>query len=116
VRAGEGQIKRSAAIDPGATIADDAIPTTTLDTLIREGTIARIDFIKMDIEGSELAALKGAEKTLREQRPRLAISLYHRREDFHAIPLWLDQLGCGYRFYLEHYSMHHEETVLYGTV
>jgi hypothetical protein len=74
----------------------------------------RVDFIKMDIEGSELAALKGASGALREWKPRLAISLYHRVEDFHAIPLWLDSLGLGYRFFLDHYSIHHEETVLYA--
>jgi len=75
----------------------------------------RIDLIKLDIEGSELGALRGAEKSLRRWRPKLAISLYHRPEDFFAIPLWLKSLDCGYRFYLDHYSIHHEETVLYGT-
>ena len=64
--------------------------------------------------GSELAALQGGENVLRRDRPRLAISLYHRSEDFFAIPLWIDGLGCGYRFYLQHYSIHGEETVLYA--
>jgi hypothetical protein len=32
-----------------------------------------------------------------------------------SIPLWLDSLNCGYRFFLDHYSIHHEETVLYAT-
>jgi FkbM family methyltransferase len=104
---------RSEMIDPGARIADD-LPTRALDSMLLEEAIPRVDFIKMDIEGSELAALRGAEQCLRENRPRLAISLYHRREDFFAIPLWLESLDCGYRMFLEHYSIHHEETVLYA--
>ena len=101
-------------INPGATAFDDDIPTIRLDRLCQQGDIARVDFIKMDIEGSELDALQGAEQALRRHRPRLAISLYHRPEDFFAIPLWIDALGCGYRFHLDHYSCHREETVLYA--
>jgi hypothetical protein len=84
--------------------------------LVSEGAMGRIDFIKMDIEGSELSALQGAESALRRWRPKLAISLYHRPEDFFSIPLWLDSLGAGYEFFLDHYSIHHEETVLYARV
>lgn len=96
-------------IDPGARVAAD-LPTRTIDSL----DLGRIDFVKMDIEGAELMALRGGEQTLRRWRPKLAISLYHRPEDFFAIPLWLDGLGLGYRFHLDHYSIHQEETVLYG--
>jgi FkbM family methyltransferase len=97
-------------IDPGARMSDD-LPGRTLDSL----DIERVDFIKMDVEGSELAALKGGETTIRRCKPRLAISLYHRFEDFFTIPLWIDSLKLGYRLYLDHYSIHHEETVLYAT-
>ncbi len=103
-------------IDPGARLAADSVPTTTIDEVVSSNDLRGVDFIKMDIEGSELSALQGAETTLRRWRPKLAISLYHRPEDFFTIPLWLAQLGCGYRFYLEHYSIHHEETVLYARV
>lgn len=98
-------------IDPGARLTDD-LPATTLDSL----DLPRTDFIKMDIEGSELAALKGGERTIRRDKPKLAISLYHRPEDFFIIPRWIDSLGVGYRLHLDHYSMHHEETVLYAQV
>jgi FkbM family methyltransferase len=106
---------RDALIDPGARVAQGGdLPTRSIDSLVAEGAIDRIDYIKMDIEGSELAALRGGESALRKWRPRLAISLYHRPEDFFSIPLWLDGLRCGYRFFLDHYSIHHEETVLYA--
>jgi FkbM family methyltransferase len=103
-------------IDPGARIAAAGMPTTTIDDIVVRDNIPRIDFIKMDIEGSELGALRGGESTIRRCRPTLAISIYHRSEDFFAIPSWIDSLGLGYRFFLEHYSIHHEETVLYATV
>jgi FkbM family methyltransferase len=103
-------------IDPGARLVAASVPTTTIDEVVAREDLPRVDFIKMDIEGSELSALGGAEATLHRWRPKLAISLYHRPEDFFAIPLWIDQLGCGYRLYLDHYSIHHEETVLYASV
>jgi FkbM family methyltransferase len=101
-------------IDPGANVFGGEIPLRTIDSLVADGTLPRIDFIKMDIEGSELAALVGAQAALRRWRPKLAISLYHRPEDFFVLPLWIDSLQCGYRFFLDHYSIHHEETVLYA--
>lgn len=103
-------------INPSARIVAGHIPTTTIDEIVAQNDAPRINFIKMDIEGSELAALRGGENTIRRWRPKLAISLYHRPEDFFSIPLWINGLGCGYRFYLEHYSIHHEETVLYAIV
>lgn len=65
---------RDMAIDPGARISVGGdLPTRTIDSLVAEGAIDRIDFIKMDIEGSELPALIGAESALRRWRPKLAL-------------------------------------------
>jgi len=47
--------------------------------------LPRVDFIKMDIEGSERNALKGARETLQRWHPRLAISSYHLKGDPAAI-------------------------------
>ena len=101
-------------INPGARL-EEGLPTRTIDGLVSSNEVKKIALIKMDIEGSELGALQGAENSLRRWRPKLAISLYHRPEDFFSIPLWLDSLKCGYRFFLDHYSIHNEETVLYAT-
>jgi FkbM family methyltransferase len=101
-------------INPGARL-EEGLPTRTIDSLVASGEIVRIDFLKMDIEGSELGALQGGEQSLKRWRPRLAISLYHRPEDLFSIPLWLGSLECGYRFFLNHHSIHQEETVLYAT-
>ena len=101
-------------INPGARL-EKGLPTRTIDSLVMSNEIKRVDLIKMDIEGSELDALQGGENSLKRWRPKLAISLYHRPEDLFSIPLWLNSLNCGYHFFLDHYSIHHEETVLYAT-
>jgi FkbM family methyltransferase len=89
--------------------------TDTIDALVARGAVPRVDFIKLDIEGAELAALRGAEATLRRDRPRLAIAAYHRPDDLSELPEYLDGLGLGYRFRLAHATMHAEETVLFAT-
>jgi hypothetical protein len=72
-------------------------------------------FIKMDIEGSELEALKGAKNTIKNQKPRLAISVYHKPEDIFEIPLYLKELVPAYKFYLRHDCLVNlTETVLYA--
>ena len=75
---------------------------------------ASVDFIKMDIEGAESEALEGAKQTIRAFHPKLAISVYHKLDDFWTIPKYIDQLGMGYRFYLRHFTIHREETVLFA--
>lgn len=89
--------------------------TLSIDDLVTEKHLARIDFIKMDIEGTELAALKGARQTLQRFKPKLAVCVYHRLEDFFDIPDYLESLGLNYRFFLRHFSIHAEETVLFAT-
>ena len=76
--------------------------------------LSRVDFIKMDIEGFELPALAGAERVIDQFRPRLAISLYHRPEDIFEIPLWIGNRFPWYSLHLDHYTIHHEETVLFA--
>jgi len=90
------------------------VSTLKIDDLVSSGDFPRIDFIKMDIEGSELEALKGSEKTLREFKPKLAITVYHDFKDFWQIPQYLDELNLGYRFYLRHFTIHAEETVMFA--
>lgn len=58
----------------------EQVTTISMDDFVNERGLPRLDFIKMDIEGVELNALKGAEGSLRAFRPRLAIALYHRQE------------------------------------
>lgn len=98
--------------DPAAT----QVETLSIDDLMEREQLTSVGFIKMDIEGAELEALKGAETTIRRDRPKLAISVYHHLDDFWVIPQWIDSLGLNYRFYLRHFTVHAEETVLFAEV
>jgi FkbM family methyltransferase len=90
------------------------VETVTIDDFVHRERLPRVDFIKMDIEGCELAALRGAAATLRAFRPKLAIAVYHRPEDFIEIPTYLQSLGLGYKFYLGHVAIVGAETVLFA--
>lgn len=59
-------------------------------------------FIKMDIEGSEMKALEGAEKTIKKYLPKLYICAYHRNEDLFALPLKINGLSEKYKIYFRH--------------
>lgn len=64
-------------------------------------------FIKMDIEGSEAAAIRGAEKTIREKRPFLAVCAYHRPSDLFMLPALMKSINPNYRIFLRgglHYT------------
>lgn len=71
-------------------------------------------FIKMDIEGSELNALKGAINTIRKNRPKLVICIYHDNEDMLRIPEWCFKNLNNYRFYVRHHHYLPCDTVLYA--
>ncbi len=71
-------------------------------------------FIKMDIEGAEVEALKGAKKTIEENHPQLAICVYHSLSDIWEIPLLIKSFYKGYKFYLRNYNFMGLETVLYA--
>ena len=87
------------------------VPITTVDHVIGE---ERVGFIKMDIEGAEFDALRGAEAVIVRDRPLLAISAYHRPGDMLAIMDYLHDLVPEYRFWLRHYSVGLADTVLYA--
>lgn len=76
----------------------------------------KVTFIKMDIEGSELKALEGAKNTILHDKPKLAISLYHKPMDILEIPSYILNLVPEYKFYIRHYSADICETVLYASI
>ena len=98
---------------PGFNTNNKSVPLRSIDTLAIEGEIKKIDFLKMDIEGSEMQALTGALGSIRKFMPKLAISLYHRPDDLFEIPLFIHWHFPEYRMHLGHYTIHNEETVLY---
>jgi FkbM family methyltransferase len=71
-------------------------------------------FIKMDIEGSELEALWGARRILKEYKPVLAVCAYHEAEHLWEIPLLIHALQPEYEFFLRRYAESTFETVWYA--
>ena len=70
----------------------------------------------MDIEGSEEAALKGAIKTIKKHKPKLAICAYHKPDDLCVLPQLIKSMVPEYKLYLDHYTINFTETVLYAKV
>ena len=70
----------------------------------------------MDIEGSELAALRGAEKLIREKHPILAICVYHKERDLIEIPQFIHSLVGKevYRYYLGFHGLGLAELCFYA--
>ena len=91
-------------------IIDNSI--VTIDSVVRN---LAPTFIKMDIEGDELRALKGAKNTIKRYAPDLAICVYHRINHIWDIPLLLDSWNLGYKFHLKCHNSYTMETVLYAT-
>lgn len=72
-------------------------------------------FVKFDIEGGELDALKGMSKIILNFKPYMAVSIYHGDNDFYEIPYYLiKRYKDIYNFKIRHYSYGYNETVLYA--
>ncbi|PMP70800.1 MAG: hypothetical protein C0176_00285 [Mesoaciditoga sp.] len=93
---------------------DEKVKVTTIDKFVEDQKIDCVDFIKMDIEGAELGALKGGENTIKKFKPKLAICVYHKGEDLITIPEYIKSLNKDYKFYLRHNTEGWGETVLYA--
>ena len=70
-----------------------------IDDLINDDSVS---LIKMDIEGAELKALCGCEKTIKRCKPKLYICAYHRNEDMFALPQKIWELNKDYKIYFRH--------------
>ncbi len=71
------------------------LPVTTIDKIVSELNLASVDFIKMDIEGAEKSALRGAQATLAKYSPTMAISAEHLPDDMVSIPALVGELVPG---------------------
>lgn len=91
-----------------------SVLTTTIDELVSSGTVNRVDFVKLDVEGAELRALQGARETIERCRPKLAVSVYHHLEDLVELPGHIAGLDLAYRMSLDHFLPAPEETVLFA--
>ena len=98
-------------IDPAKNV--ETVHLEPLDQIVGDTPVG---FIKMDIEGAELEALRGAEKSLLRDKPLLAICIYHKAGDMLAIMDYLHTLIPEYHFWVRHYSPFSYETLLYASI
>lgn len=77
--------------------SDNSISSTTLDKFVDENKID-VGLIKVDIEGFEQYFLKGAENTIKTQKPALLISIYHKPDDYLHIKQIIESWDLGYKF------------------
>ena len=73
------------------------VPLTTIDKLVAELNLPRVDFIKMDIEGAEVRALAGAHDTIARFKPRLSIATEHKPDDEYTIPAAVRKIRPDYQ-------------------
>ncbi len=94
-----GTCTSSSAVDrtPGSPDSSCSVCAVSLDCCLYS---AGPNFIKLDIEGAEGEAVRGAERIIREQKPVLAVCVYHRPADLWELPLLIRRLHDGYRMYL----------------
>jgi hypothetical protein len=74
----------------------------------------QVTFMKMDIEGAEFDALRGAAAVIRRDQPILAICVYHTQADVWRVPLLLRSLNPSYAFYLRAYDGDGLQSVVYA--
>lgn len=84
---------------------DGVAKIISIDKYVAEKNLPRVDFIKMDIEGAELDALKGAALSIARWKPKLAISAYHKPEDVFTLAKFLKKIRPDYEFAFRHYAM-----------
>lgn len=101
-------------VSPGRQLDVDD-PCVSIDDFCQFRGVSKVDYIKMDIEGSEMAALDGAHQTILRCKPKLAVCVYHKPSDLWIIPAEVKRRYPFYKLFLEHHSLHGEETVLYAT-
>lgn len=92
-------------------ISTDLVQVCSIDSELKN---KKITYIKLDVEGSELKALRGGKEIIQKLKPKLAVCVYHKLNDMVEIMNYLMELNSEYRFYLRHYSACEWETVLYA--
>ena len=93
--------------------ASDCGKTVRLTDVLKN---EKVTFIKMDIEGSEVKALKGAEKIIKTHRPTLAICVYHKPAHLWEVPLYIKKMVPEYRIFIRHHTPLEYETVCYAVI
>lgn len=86
------------------TSGNDTAEIITLDSYVNEKKLSRVDFLKMDVEGAELEVLRGAVTTIARFKPILAISVYHKPDDFWTLMNFVKSIRSDYEFVLRQFG------------
>jgi FkbM family methyltransferase len=78
-------------------VAVPKIALTTIDLLVAELKLPKVDMIKMDIKGATQRALTGGKGTLTRNKPRIAISTEETEDNPKDVAAFIDAMGLGYR-------------------
>lgn len=73
------------------------IEMLTIDEFCKRHSVERVDFIKADVEGSEVDLVSGAIETIKKFRPKLAIAVYHKPNNANLIVEYIDSLALDYK-------------------
>lgn len=107
-----GIVHYSALGNGGGVIEADGAETISmvaLDEYISGGNC----YIKMDVEGYELSALKGMKNSIIKYKPMLAVSVYHKPGDIHILISTILSWNPSYKVYMRHYTPIYADTVCY---
>jgi FkbM family methyltransferase len=85
--------------DDGHEAHGEALAVTTIDAIVNLLRLPRVDVVKMDIEGSEPYALRGAHETLVTHKPRIVVGTYHHAGDLEAIERIVRETRPDYQAY-----------------
>lgn len=75
---------------------NSVIEVESVDNIL-QGT--RASWIKIDVEGAEAQALRGAAYTIEQYKPKMLVACYHREEDLLKLPLLIHELNPAYKIY-----------------
>jgi len=87
------------------------IEVDTIDNLVDN---FKATYIKMEVQGSAIKALNGAENTIKNSKPKIAVSVDYNPDDLITIPAFINRTAPGYKFYLRHYLYITHMLVLYA--
>lgn len=98
----------------GARMTDDQgtpVRVMAIDELSAFAEMPRVDFIKMDIEGAEVDALRGASAVLEQHTPALAIAAYHSPTAAKEITATINALEPRYDCWMKGTTRHRTQLV-----
>lgn len=115
VAVGENKGELSFLSDDSSSKSDEhgetVVEVNSLDVLLQG---IPVSYLKMDVEGMECEALRGAKEIIRTYHPKLAICTYHSNADMIEVPKLILEIDPTYKLYFRHYTNALVETVCYA--